>query len=173
MLRAASYPFRAAALLGLAALALTGCQRSSEDDMRAVLDGWAPLGETLSFTSQRHCAAGRFELVDGRIASRMRVAGDAREAAMILRGQGAVAIDDARLTPDAAIAALIEADRGAGMAMRMAGLEGRACMDAETEAAFATALVAPRAVLMVGRDQGILALMDVDAGVVVATMGAK
>ncbi|MFX0541387.1 hypothetical protein ACEWPM_006590 [Roseovarius sp. S4756] len=167
-----SYSCRAA-MLGLAALAVTGCQRSSEDDMRAVLEGWAPLGETLSFTSRRDCAAGRFELVDARIASRMRVAGDAREAAMVLRGQGAVAIDDIRLTPDAAIAALIEADRGAGMAMRMAGLEGRACMDAGTEAALASALTNPRAVLMVGRDQGILGVMDVDAGILVAAMGAE
>jgi len=172
MLPVASYP-RAAAALCLAALALSACKRASEAEMRDVLSGWAPIGETLSFAAQQGCAAGLFMLVDGRIASKMRVAGGAREAATILRNQGAVAIDDVRLSPDAAIRALTDADRGAGMAMRMAGLEARACMGAEVQRAFAAALVAPRAVLMVGRDQRILALMDVDAGLIVAAMGAK
>lgn len=163
----------ASVLLCLAMLSLTACKRSSEADMRDVLQGWAPIGETISFAAERGCAAGLFELVDGRIASKMRVADSVREAAMVLRGQGAVAIDDVRLSPEGAIEALIEADRAAGMGMRMAGLEARACMDDEAQGAFVAALVAPRAVLMVGRDQRILALMDVDAGVLIAAMGEK
>ncbi|MFD0857685.1 hypothetical protein [Roseovarius aquimarinus] len=157
----------------LAALTLAACKRSSEAEMREVLEGWAPIGETLAFSAGRDCAAGLFRLVDTRIASRMRVAADAREAAMVLRTQGAVAIDDIRLSPEAAIAALIEVDRASGMRMRLAGLEARPCMSAETSAAFAAALRAPRAVLMVGREAGMLALMDGDAGLVIAAMGAE
>lgn len=141
--------------------------------MRGVLEGWAPLGRTLAFSAQRDCAAGLFELKDARIASSMPVATGVREAVIILERRGAVAIDDIRLAPDAAMEALLAADRSAGMGMRMAALEGRACMDENTRSAFAAALVAPRAVLMVGRDQRILALMDAEAGVLVAAMGAE
>ena len=41
------------------------------------------------------------------------------------------------------------------------------------QGAFAAALVNPRAVLMVGQGPRILALMDVDAGILIAAMGAK
>ncbi len=169
----ASARLRLGALSCAMLVLLAGCKRASEADMRAALAEWVPLGDTLTFTAKRDCAAGLFALRDARIASRMRVATSAGEAAMILRGQGEVAIDDTHLSPDAAMLALMEADRSAGMAMRMAGLEGRDCMDVQVEGAFAAALIDPRAVLLVGRDRRILALMDVDAGLVIAAMGAE
>ena len=168
-------PYRRIAGLTLCTglLALGACERSSEAEMRAALEAWAPLGPTRAFVATRGCAAGLFALKDARIASLMPVAGDAREAARVLQRRGAVAIDDTRLPPEAALEALLDLDRPAGMAMRMAALEGRACMDDEMRAAFRRALAAPRAVLMVGRDQRILALMDAEAGVIVAAMGAE
>lgn len=170
---ARSFSLRSAALICAAVLALAGCKRSSEADMRAALSDWVPLGETISFAAKRGCAAGIFGLVDKRIASKMPVVADAQEAAMILGRQGAVALDDTRLSPDQAILALIETDRSSGMVMRMAGLEARDCMDPQMQLAFAAALVNPRAVLLVGRDQRILALMDVDTSQLIAAMGAK
>jgi len=170
---AASIPLSRALMVCASVLAIAGCKRSSEADMRAMLAEWVPLGDTIAFEATRGCAAGLFDLVDGRIASRMRVATSVQEAAMILRGKDAVAIDDTGLTPDAAILELMQADRSAGMTMRMAGLEGRECMDGEVQGAFAAALVNPRAVLLVGHERRILALMDVDAGLLVAAMGAK
>jgi hypothetical protein len=168
-----SYFGRSLVLACVALLVLSGCKRSTEDDMRSVLSEWVPLGDTIGFAASRGCAVGLFDLIDGRIASRMRVATSAQEAAIILRGRDAVAIDDIGLTPDAAIWALIQADRTAGLTMRMAGLEARACMDGQMQGAFAAALVNPRAVLMVGQGPRILALMDVDAGILIAAMGAK
>ncbi|SEL00796.1 hypothetical protein SAMN05421666_2814 [Roseovarius nanhaiticus] len=169
----AAYRQLAGLPLWVGLLALAACERSSEAEMRSVLEGWAPIGETLSFEVQRGCAAGLFQLVDARISSSMPVVTSAPEAAIVLRRQGAVAIDDIRVTPQAAIEGLIGVDRASGMRMRMAGLEARACMDDEIRAAFAAALTAPRAVLMVGRDHGIVALMDAEAGVLVAAMGAE
>ncbi len=170
---AVSFPLSRAALACALLLAFAGCKRASEAEMRTMLAEWVPLGDTLAFEATRGCAAGLFDLIDGRIASRMRVATSVPEAAIILRGKDAVAIDDTSLTPDAAMLELLQADRSAGMTMRMAGLEGRECMDGEVEGAFAAALVNPRAVLLVGHDRRILALMDVDAGLLIAAMGTK
>ncbi|WP_138933638.1 hypothetical protein [Roseovarius arcticus] len=170
---AASIPFGRASLVCALLLAIAGCKRASEAEMRTMLAEWVPLGDTVAFEATRGCAAGLFDVVDGRIASRMRVATSVQEAAMVLRGNAAVAIDDTSLTPDAAMLELMQADRSAGMTMRMAGLEGRVCMDSDVQGAFAAALVNPRAVLLVGHDRRILALMDVDAGLLIAAMGAK
>ncbi len=154
-------------------LALAGCKRADEPELRALLAGWVPLGETVSFSATRGCAAGLFQLVSPRIASRMRIARSVREAAIILKSHDQVAIIARRLTPDHALLQLVDIDRRMGMQMRMAGLEGRACMDRAAEAAFAAALVNPAAVLLMDRDTGVLALMDAEDGLVIAAMGAK
>ncbi|MCQ0092574.1 hypothetical protein [Roseovarius sp. M141] len=155
------------------ALALAGCNRTNEADLRALLAGWLPLGETMSFAATGSCAAGLFQVVDSRIASRMRIANSVREAAMILKSHDQVAIVASRLTPDAALLELIEIERPTGMQMRLAGLEGRACMDPAAEAAFAAALVNPAAVVLMDRGTGVLALMDVEDGLLIAAMGAE
>ncbi|WP_113910526.1 hypothetical protein [Roseovarius dicentrarchi] len=154
-------------------LALAGCKRTTEADLRDLLAGWVPLGETVSFNATRGCAAGLFQMVGPRIASRVRIAGSAREAAIILRSHDQVAIVAPRLTPDDALLDLVEVERNAGMKMRMAGLEGRACMDRETEAAFAAALVNPAAVILMDRGAGVLALMDTEDRLLIAALGAE
>ncbi len=154
-------------------LALAGCKRTDEAELRALLAGWVPLGETVSFSATRGCAAGLFQLVSPRIASRMRIAGSVREAAIILKTYDQVAIIAPRLTPDEALLELVEIERSTGMKMRMAGLEGRACMDRAAEAAFAAALVNPTATLMIDRSTGVLALMDAEDGLLIAAMGTE
>ncbi|PVA11907.1 hypothetical protein DC366_02980 [Pelagivirga sediminicola] len=162
-----------AGALCLAALALAGCKRTDEATLRAQLADWVPLGETVSFTATRDCAAGVFQLVGPRLASRLRSAGSVREAVMILKSRSQVAIDSRRLSPDAALLELVEVARAPGMRMRMAGLEGRACMDRAAEAAFGAALVNPRAVVIMDVERGILALLDADDALLVAAMGAQ
>ncbi len=44
--------------------ALSGCARDSEADLRARLDGWFRLGETLYFKSTRQCTAASFRLTN-------------------------------------------------------------------------------------------------------------
>ena len=103
----------------------------------------------------------------------MRIAGSVREAAIILKTYDQVAIIAPRLTPDEALLELVEIERSTGMKMRMAGLEGRACMDRAAEAAFAAALVNPTATLMIDRSTGVLALMDAEDGLLIAAMGTE
>jgi hypothetical protein len=161
------------AVLCAGILALAGCKRTDEAELRRILGGWVSLGETVSFKATMGCAAGLFELVSPRVASRMRVAGSVREAAIILRTHDQVAIIAPRLTPDVALLRLIDADRPAGMQMRMAGLEGRTCMDGAAEAAFGAALVSPATVLLMDRDTGVLALLDPQKRLLVAVMGTE
>ena len=162
-----------AGLLCAGMLALAGCKRTDEAEMRDTLGGWVPLGKTVSFKAAMGCAAGLFEVVSPRVASRMRVAGSVGEAAIILRSHDQVAIIAPRLTPDVALLRLIEADRPTGMRMRMAGLEGRACMDDAAEAAFAAAVVNRATVLLMDRETGILALLDPQKRLLVAVMGTE
>lgn len=159
--------------LCLAVLVSAGCKRTDEAALRTLLAEWVPLGDTVSFRAARGCAAGVFELVGTHMSSRLRVAQDAREAAMILKSRDQVAIDARRTSPDAALLALIEAERGIGMRMRIVGLEARECMDTDAEGHFAAALVDPRAVLLIDGAAGVLALMDPQDRVLIAVMGAE
>ncbi len=156
-----------------AMLALAACDWTDEAGLRARLAGWVPLGETLSFRASRGCAAGMFGLVGTRIASRMPVAGTVREAAVVLKSRGEVAIDAPRLSPDAALTALIAEDRSAGMRMRLAAFEGRGCMDEATEAAFGLALRDPAAVVLMDASKGVLALLNGRDGVLIVAMGER
>ena len=63
-------------------------------------------------------------------------AGDLRA----LSQRGAVALDNPEQAPDAALVELMNTDRPTGMVMRRAALEGRLCMNDETESAFRYAL---------------------------------
>lgn len=176
MTRARSSPLGTAFRLGAlcaGVLAVAACNRAEEADLRAKLAGWVPLGETLSFSASRSCAAGMFDLVGTRIASRMRRAETVREAAMILKTQDEAAIDAPGQSPDAALTALIGQNRSAGMRMRMAALEGRTCMEEATEAAFSSALTDPAAVVLMDVSEGILALLDPRGGVLIVAMGAE
>ncbi|MDO5756024.1 MAG: hypothetical protein Q4P24_00700 [Rhodobacterales bacterium] len=154
-------------------LALAGCKRMDEGQMRSILSGWVPLGDTVFFQATGACAVGVFQIADPRIAAPMPVAGSAREAATILNSQGQVAIVAPRLTPDVALLHLIAIQGEAGTKMRMAGLEGRACMDLAAETTFASALINPSAVLLMDRDTGLMALLDTEDGLLIATMGSE
>jgi hypothetical protein len=84
-----------------------------------------------------------------------------------------VAIDDTRQSPDDALLQIVNASRPIGMRMRLAGLEGRACMADDIKGAFGRALVNPRAVLVLDRDIGALILMDADDLMLIVSMGAE
>ncbi|MEB8386779.1 hypothetical protein OO012_06015 [Rhodobacteraceae bacterium KMM 6894] len=165
---------RGAALAVLSACLMLGaCKRTEEAGLRAHLGQWFSLGETLEFRAERGCAAATFALVDERIASKLRVATNVPEALIALQKRGAVAIDDTRQSPDDALLQIVNASRPIGMRMRLAGLEGRACMDDATRNAFGRALINPRAVLVLDRDNGALILLDADDLLLIVSMGAE
>ena len=160
--------------MALAALSLTAaCARDDEAAMRARLDQWFSLGETVGFSATRECAAGAFRLVEPSIRAPMPVTSGAREMLHRLDQSGRAALDDRRQAPDAGLIALINEDRASGMQVRRAALEGRGCMDATVESAFRYALDEPRSVLAFDRDSGSLMILDPVTGLVVVTVGAR
>jgi len=161
-----------AALMGGALVALGACQRADEEDLRARVETWLPVGETVSFSSTRGCAAAVYRLVDTQLKSAVRVAGDVPFAARMLSEGRVVAIDAPGLSPDAALLALIDADLGIGMRLRISGLEARACMDEGVEDAFFRALGKPGAVVILDPDERIVALMDRSERLLIVAIGS-
>ncbi|MFY9238605.1 MAG: hypothetical protein WAO78_07010 [Roseovarius sp.] len=159
-------------LAASAAMVLGACQRAEEDDLRAQVETWLAVGETVSFAASRACAAAAYRLVDTQMKSAVRVVDDVPSAARLLTEGRVVAIDAPGLTPDAALLALIDADLGIGMRLRVSGLEARACMDEGVEDAFFRALGKPGAVVILDPDKRIVALVDRAARLLIVAIGA-
>jgi len=161
-------------VLGMAGLlALSGCGRVEEEEMRSLLGLWISLGDTVSFRARGDCAAGVFRLASPEIGSAMPVLRDPARAAAIIGAHGRMALDDPTLAPDRAMIRIANLDRSLGMRMRRAGLDGRACMDDLTESAFRHALTAPGAVLAYDAGLGAVILIDPAHALLVVTMGER
>lgn len=158
----------------LAVIALvSACARDAEAAQRARLGAWFALGETVEFAATMHCAVGLYRVADGRIRAAMPMAGSAPEMARIVAARGRAAWIAAGLTPDTAMMAMANLDRPTGMAMRRAGLEARACMEATSESAFHHLLGQSGAVLAWEAETGALMLMDPQAGLLIVAMGDR
>ncbi len=140
--------------------------------MRARLEQWFQLRETVSFDAQYGCAAGVFRLADADIGAAMPVAGSVREMLIALPRRGVAALNDPRQAPDRAMTEAANAERATGMAMRRIGLEARDCLRGPAEGAFRQALISPGAVLAYDRTSATLMLLDPGQGVLIAAMGA-
>ena len=163
---------RAIFLAASVAMMLGACKRAEEGDLRAQVETWLAVGETVSFSATRACAAAAYRLVDTQMKSAVRVVGDVPSAARMLKEGRVVAIDAPGLTPDAALLALIDADLGIGMRLRVSGLEARACMDEGVEDAFFRALSKPGAVVILDPDKRIVALVDRSERLLIVAIGA-
>lgn len=159
--------------LGLLILlaAPAACKREDEASLRDRLEPWFAVGETLAFTARRDCAAAAFRLVHAEIGAGVAVASSVPEMLRVRPGQRALAVDAPDLAPDAAMVAIVNADRPTGMAMRRAALEARACMAGPLEGTFRQTLLNPRAVLVWDGAGRTVLLLDRDAGLLVVAMG--
>lgn len=164
---------RDASLAGLALATLGACGGEGEADMRARLERWFALGDTLAYEAQRACAVAVFELVDVSIASDMPVAGSLPEMLINLRRLGHAAVRTPDQAPDMVMVDAANMQRFTGMQMRRAGLEAKACMDEKTERAFRRVLTSKQAVLAFDQDRGELMIMDADSGLLVVTRGER
>lgn len=162
---------RHAALVLSGLVVLSGCVRMDESAMRSHLERWFALGETMAFSSDRSCAAGTFRVVHGTVASSLPMVRNVAQAVRVLDGRGAVAIDQADVSPDQAMVDMANTNRSLGMQMRRAGLEGRLCMDEVTESAFAHLLGQPGVLLAFDREAGALILLDRQRSLLVVAMG--
>ncbi|WP_299848524.1 hypothetical protein [uncultured Roseovarius sp.] len=164
---------RARFVLALMAVAvLSGCWREDEADLRGRLDRWFSIGETVAFHANSDCVAAAFRLVQMQVKSPLSVASAAPQALRTLSRHGAVALDNPRQAPDAALVEVMNTDRSTGMMMRRAALEGRLCMNNETESAFRYALDNPRTVLAFDTESATLMLLDPHTGLLVVARGA-
>ena len=150
----------------------SGCAREDEGVLRARLDRWFSIGDTVAFHASSDCVAAAFRLVQMQVKSPLPVVSAASDALRTLSRRGIVALDDPAQAPDAALVELVNVDRPTGMGMRRAALEGRMCMNDEVESAFRYALDNPRAVLAFEAETGTLMLMDPRTGLLVVARGA-
>lgn len=159
-------------ILALATLALTACDRHSEDEARALAAHWFDIGETLHFASQRHCTAAVFRAQSGEVKSRVPLFASAE--AVIGNGAqaGIFAISASDSSVDVLFLALMNADRPTGLALRETGLAARPCMTEATRQAFHSALTVSPSVLVYSAPDGAFAVLDPVRRHVVLTSGA-
>ena len=156
----------------MAVIMLTGCEREDENVLRDRLAGWFSIGETLSFHATRGCAVGAYRLINMHVSSRMQVVSGVPQVPSVLKQRGAVAVNDPRQAPDDSLIELANSNRSWGMGMRRVALEGRQCMNAETESAFRYALDNPGAIMAYDAEHATFILLDPQTGVLVAVMGS-
>ncbi len=151
--------------------ALVACARDSEAAQRARLAGWVSLGQTLSFAARRDCAVGVYAVVTRAVKAALPLTDSAPAMRRALEARGVAALALAGQGGDAALLAITNHDRATGMAMRRAALEARACMDADVEGRFRTALDRPGTIMGWDAGTGSLMLMVPDAGWLMLVQG--
>jgi hypothetical protein len=148
----------------LACLALVvlvaGCVRDREAVQREWLGQWFALGDTLFFNATRGCAVGLYAVVTPDVKSALPVTRDVVQMQREIVARGAAALDWRA-----------NHHRETGMAMRRAGLEARACMDARSEGVFRHGLDDARTVLGWDAARRALILMLPGEGLLVVAMG--
>ncbi|WP_057793465.1 hypothetical protein [Roseovarius atlanticus] len=155
------------------AVLLGACARDDEASMRARLAPWFSLGETLAFSSRARCAAAAFRLVSSDIGAAVPVERNVPDMLRALPSRGVAALDDPKMTPDAAMVDAVNTQRTFGMQMRRAGLEARPCMEGKVGAEFRRLLMRPETVLAYETTDGTLMLMDRANRVLVVAAGDR
>jgi hypothetical protein len=152
-------------------LTLGGCDRLDESEMRAYLEQYFALGETLSYKATLDCIGGAFRLTDSHVSAALPLTRNVRQAVQVIERRGLMALDDPTLSPDQAMVDIANAARSLGLEMRRTGLDARDCMDELAASAFGYALVNPAAVLAYEMETGALILMDQSLDILVVAMG--
>lgn len=159
-------------ILALAGIVmLSGCERHSEAEARALLAGWVDLGETLYFQSQRECTAAVFRVKSADIKSRVPVY-DSAEAAVYSGGkQRPFAITAKGKSADQVFIDLMNADRPTGVAVQSVGLVAKPCMSNKASNTFYAALKADPSTVIFSYEDAAFAVLNPVRGVVVLTSG--
>lgn len=166
-LRHSPLPVACLAAFGL----LSACVREDEAAQRVWLGAWFALGETVSFAATRGCAVGVYRVVNPQVKSALPVTRDVAQMRREIVARGAAALDTPGQAADTALVAMANHHRETGMAMRRAGIEARACMDAQSESVFRHALDEARTVLAWDGRRRALMLMMPGEGLLVVAMG--
>jgi hypothetical protein len=156
--------YRITALLGAAALALTGragCAMDSEEAIRAEVSAWVNPGETLYFDSSMDCTAAQFE-VPNLVGDKSALAYATRCAKGLeaLQQGRAVAFDVPGQSPNAVSEQVMTQDLPQGLGVLSSGISGKNCMTGGVKAAYLSALLDPDAVLFFHPETDGMAVLD-------------
>jgi len=154
-------------------LALSACQRHSEDDARTLLAGWVDLGEMLYFESQRSCTAAVFRLKSADVKSRVPLFDSARAVVLNGKQDGPFALSEKGRTADQMFIDLMNADRPTGVAIQSASVEARPCMNDKARNSFFAALNAEASVVIFSRADAAYAVLDPLRGIAILTSGGE
>jgi len=147
-------------LTAISLLFLTACALDRQSAVRAQLDGWVVLRETLYFNSTRICTAGLFATGASTILS------GAKKVRSIARGVRAVgqgdvvAFDVPGLSPADVQSAIDATTRPVSLAILTSGLAAKDCLTDDLQEAFTNALFAPDAVLIFDPASRAVAVFD-------------
>jgi len=159
-------------LLGLVLL-VSGCMRHTEEDLRALLTRYFPLGETVYFESQVGCTAAMFKVQTDEIKSALQINRDAGSALFEYGRSGILMLADPEQNPNDGFLELMNADRPIGILMQEASILGKDCMDEATESGFFYAMQNPKATLVFMRGEGAMVLMDPATRLVIVASGGE
>ena len=150
---------------------LTACARHGQDEVEKLLSRWFSLGDPVFFYSTRGCTAAVFETRSTSIKSALRLESEINRALFTLERTGTMAVKVDGVSPDQVFITVMNAKRSIGVYVQQAAIEGRDCMDEETEGAFHAALSNPRALFVWHPAEGALVLMDNDQGLIFFASG--
>lgn len=154
-------PISTSMLAGAVALAtLAGCAMDKEQAVRAQVDAWVDIGETLHFNSQMGCTAAVFQLASTEVKSAAPHAVTIRDGMTLLAQIGAVSFQTPDLSPSDISAQINSMETSIGNGVLVAGLGARDCLTGDWKAAYLDALLAKGGILIFKRDGNALAIVD-------------
>lgn len=149
----------------VAFMVLGACRPETAEEARGEVARWLYPGEELAFGSGRQCTAAAFRLTQPFLrAEALQVAGADRAVWHIARRE-AVAILDARLSPDGISRALVAADLAQGVALISAVTAPRPCMGEAMARGAGELMTTPGAVLIYDARARVVVIADLARGV--------
>lgn len=146
----------------LAGAGLAACALDTEAEVRARLDGWLMLGETLHFDSTRDCTAGLFALSGRSHRAGLIVARSLRDGVTWVRSGRAVAFDMPGRSPTGISEALTTADLPNGLGVLSSGVSAAGCMSETVKSAYVAALNETGGLLIFDTRDNALAIVTAD-----------
>ncbi len=126
---------------GLILLAIAGCSKQKEDDVRTRLSDWVNLGETLYFYADIGCSAAVFDLKSTRISSKVTRARTLQTGVKMLGRDGPVFFDIKGETPHSVSEAMMNANLHRGIGMISSGIAAKNCMTETLQTYYLRALL--------------------------------
>lgn len=148
-------------LVGLCVcLTLVGCDLDRESDVRASVEDWVKIGETLYFVSRSSCTAALFDVKSTRISSVLKKVRSLEAALRAVKGVQPIAFEIAGSSPTQVTEDIMTADLPTGLGLLTAGTSAKACMADEMGNAYYNALLDPTSIMIFDPELRSVAVFD-------------